>query len=143
MKDANTFVSMGWSIGADDSTWLVDAAVNDGYPSLRPLSTIVVPTTVGPVKIGTLRFRSKSARLSTSAKIALVAAASEIKARGYSKVTVRVYTTSRRTGLAMLRARKIARFLQAQGVTVTIRRQGATVRSKRLNNSAAIFGISS
>lgn len=140
MKTAATFTAMGWSLGADDSIWQLDPSVNDGYPSFRPAA--VVSAAGGPTNVGTVRFASGSRRLRSTAKQNLVAAATAIKAGSYSKVTVRVYTTSHRTGLAMARARVIARYLRLQGVTVRITRQATTIHSRRLNNTAAIFATS-
>ena len=139
MKDRATFDAIGWKLDTVGSPWTIDPAVNDGYPNLNG-PAVPVPVVAANVELAKIKFTAGSTKLSKSAKKLLRAAAASVKAGGYTKVTVRVYTTSNKSSLSLKRAQVIASYLKKQGVTVVISKQAALTKSKKLNNKARIYG---
>lgn len=154
MKTESTFVELGWSIGSDNSVWKIDPTINDGYPYI---AAAVTPdngggnggsngggetASVGVRDLfGALSFKKGTSKLTKASKVKLNAYATALKAEDYDKVTVKVYTKSTNTKLAVKRAKAVAKYLKAKGVTVKLYKEAVTRASKKKNNKAWIIAV--
>ena len=155
MKTQSTFESLGWSIGTDTSIWKIDADHNDGYPYIAaaPASSNGGGGSGGGSGgggssasatrdlLGPIGFTKSSAKLSTKAKLKLRAIASALKAGGYDKVTVKSYTKSTNTKIAVKRNKAVVAYLKARGVTVKLYKEAVTRSSKKKNNKIWIVAV--
>ena len=153
MKTKATFTALGFDFDSPSAVWAIKSSINDGYPYLIHQALVAgnqVPQeapaiTPVPAKkattdvFGSLKFKKGTAKLTKESKAMLMSYGALIKAGGYTKVTIRVYTTNSNTRLSTIRANAIAKALKKQGVTVSLKKEAITRSSKKLNNKAKLF----
>lgn len=165
MKTKSTFEALGFDFSSSAPVWAIDASKNDGYPHLIEvrLSTqpVVAPETVVPAPVAVApatsaaapgavvasvetykldKFSKNSASISKANKAKIASYAKKLKAGGYSKITIRSFTTSENTVLANKRAIAVTKLLKKYGVKVVIRNEGITRKSNSLNDHVRLIG---
>ncbi len=134
MKIKATYTSLGFNFDSSAAVWAINASTNDGYPYL------VAPAIAGTTDVfGPLKFKKGTSMLTKTSKAKLATYGALVKAGNFAKVTVRVYTTSTNTRLAVSRAIVIAKALKKHGVSVALKKEAVTRSSKVLNNTAKLF----
>ena len=147
MKKQSTFADLGWSIGSDTSVWAIDSTKNDGYPYIAAVATSASGggggTSASATRdlLGPIAFKKGSAKLTAKAKLKLAIVASALKAGGYDKVTVKSYTKSTNTKLAVKRNKAVVKWLRAHGVKVTLYKEAVTRASTKKNNKIWVVAV--
>ena len=150
MKKQSTFADLGWSIGSDTSVWAIDSTKNDGYPYIAAVAAAASGggaggggTSASATRdlLGPIAFKKGSAKLTAKAKLKLAIVASALKAGGYDKVTVKSYTKSTNTKLAVKRNKAVVAYLKAHGVKVKLYKEAVTRSSKKKNNKIWVVAV--
>ena len=131
-------------IGAGGTPYRVEGAacLSITAAPLPATAVVAITTSASEAVVETFnlnKFSKGSAKISKANKVKLAAYAATIKAGGYSKITVRSYTSSQNTALASKRAAAVTKLLKKYGVTIDIRNQSTSLKSYFLNNQVKLL----